>query len=203
MRLIINHRGIEYIYSSSTSSINTEFHLREIFEIEAMYIENETDKKQIDIRKPETWILLLNNNFITHDYKDATNYIKDYLLQELKFSKVEIPLEVIDVIFNDGRNKGFYKNPSIFLSCCHNRNSVVYFLNRGYKFKQIKGYGNSTMEYYFYPKYPLFLDRIMCYPKALDKKWIKKNKQTILDCIITLAQNGEKEIADWVGQLLI
>lgn len=196
--LVIEHKGSEQSY---TGSINHQFHLREIFEISSIQLKNEDKIKNINLRNPEDWILLLDLGFITHDYKDC-EYIRDYLLEELKFSDVDIPLQVIDVLFKDGRKKGFYKNPSSFLSCCRNKNFLVYFLHLGYKFKKVKGCGHSTMESYFNPIHPMFLDSILCYPKALDKKWIKKNKQKILNCVIHIAEY-DKELADWVGQLLI
>ncbi|WP_286077807.1 hypothetical protein [Thomasclavelia cocleata] len=197
MRVTIKKDGKE---KKMLSPINNEFSLREIFEVDSFFLEG---FGELDLTRPDVWQLLLDEGVITHAYEEDYWSTPDHLLTELKFSKKDIPLDVLKIIFTDGLRHGFYRKPEELMSCCQNKNFLVFFLSLGYRFKRIKGHGESTMETYFYQKDPKFLDSIMCYPKALDKAWIKKNRKNILGCVITLAVRGDDLTADWVGQLLL
>lgn len=197
MYVIVKRNGKE---QKLLSPINNVFSLREIFEVDSFFLEG---FGELDLKRPEVWQLLLDHRVVTHAYEEDYWSTPDYLLNELKFSKKDVPIEVTKVIFMDGLKQGFYRHPEELMSCCQNCGSLVFFLSLGYKFKKIKGHGESTMETYFYPKDPKFLDSIMCYPKALDKAWIRKHKKDILSCVITLASRDDDLTADWIGQLLL
>lgn len=178
--------------------INDFYPLRKIFKAdEVIYVQGEKEIV-LNIFSPSTWSLLLSSGLVAHSSNKCNN---SYLFSEFAYSETEIPFCVIDIVFKDGKRLGFYKEPELFLSECKNSKVLEYLLVIGCKFKMTSTY--CALDTYFNPNNPKFLDVIMQYPKALDKKWLKKNKQKILECVMALAVKGDYPTANIVGQLLI
>lgn len=173
--------------------INNYYPLRNIFKAdEVIYVQGDKEIA-LNLLSPSTWSLLLSSGIISH----CPTKVNDYLFLELAYSETEIPFCIIDIVFKNGKRLGYYKEPNLFLDSCKNSKVLEYLLVIGCKFTY------STMDSYFNPICPKFLDVIMQYPKALDRKWLKKNRQKILECVMVLATNKDYPTANIVGQLLL
>jgi len=160
-------------------------------------------RREVNLSDPETWRLMLSSGIVKHSYI-CNGFVvsKHFLLAELLQSTDYVPKDVIDLVVRDGRERGLYKNIEGLLSLCENEDALRYFLDNGYRFKKVRGYGFSTMEYYFCGEGKL-LPVIAEYPQAIDRKWIKTNKKGLMEFIFRLVKSDREDEARFVAGLLI
>lgn len=181
--------------------------IREIFSAHKVLLEDtfSSNTEELDVNTVDAWAKMLNSGAVSHEYSlYKGNIDKDYLLKELCLSDVYVPIEIMHYVYSDGRRiLDNYKKLERMLSLCNNAGSLEFFLNKGIKFKHIKGCGNSTMESYFYPMKPRLLYIIAKYPESVDMKWIRKNKTTIMNTLFSLIKDGRDNEAQFVANLLL